>query len=139
MFIIDQHQKMNSWFLKEEQVIIFVYFLIVWSICILVYKIKICFYHPSRKNPRCVCNFILHYNWISRILFLLNFIYYFLKKFYFKFFKFLLFLLKEGWSVATQNLSVTILYSYPCIYDQRSVYNVVFVSCGIIFEIPDLS
>ncbi len=41
--------------------------------------------------------------------------------------------------VATQNLAVTILYWYSWIYDQRSVYNVVFVLYGIIFEKPDLS
>jgi len=132
--------------LKREQVIIFVYLLIVWSICILVYKIKICFYHPSRKNPRCVWYFILHYNWFPRVLFLLNSIYYFspvivqyFKFWKFLFFKFLLFLLKEGWTVATQNLAETILHWYSCIYDQRSVYNVVFVVWGIIFEKLDLS
>ena len=74
------------------------------SLCI---KSKICFDHPSRKSPRCVFDFILQYNWISRMLFFLNSISYFSHMisqyfkfwkflFFFKFFKFLLFLLKKG-------------------------------------------
>ncbi len=50
------------------------------------------------------------------------------------------FLWRHKWDfVTTQNLAVTSLYWYSWINDQRSVYNVVFVLCKIIFEKPYLS
>ena len=42
-------RKLNSWLLEENRFKYFFILLIVWSRCILVYKIKNCFYHPSRK------------------------------------------------------------------------------------------
>ncbi len=109
-------KNLNSWLLKENW---FKYFsLFVWSICILVYKIKNLFLEKVLDV------FLTSYFSITgfpEYFFFLNSISYFSHMIsqYFKFWKFLFFLIfkkisfipfKEGWSVTTPFLAETILY-----------------------------
>ena len=99
-------RKLNSWLLKENRFKYFFFYILlkVWSKCILVYKIKNLFYHPSRKILDVfVASYFIITEFPENFFFLKNFIFYFMivqnfkfKNFYFLIFKFLLFLLKKG-------------------------------------------